>query len=221
MPAPARTERHGRRHLALIPSVRQARGPGLPWISPVVCAGSCTLASGGLGARRPAGLGVQCDRSLQPGTILPGAGPGGLAAFLGREGVTVVGFIALLSQETSRNSGRAGGVCRSARVRSRALNAPGATAQPDSGLELDLVLQNPRGRRCARPSRPLEARIAGAGAVAGVRRCFNRLTPWPTLPSSGFFAALAASGQSSTDYLALLRASHRPGRNLDQVMCAD
>ncbi|TWB90694.1 radical SAM/Cys-rich protein [Synechococcus sp. Ace-Pa] len=207
--SPSRTESMDDATLALIPSVLQARGLGCLDLT----GGAPELHPGFRGLVRAARrLGVQViDRCNL--TILLEPGQEDLAAFLAAEGVTVVASLPCYLKENVEKQ-RGGGVFARSIEGLRRLNALGY-GQPDSGLELDLVY-NPQGAALPPPQQALEADYRRVlwqeyGVV------FNRLYALANMPIQRFSAALAASGQLD-DYLALLRASHRPA-NLDQVMC--
>jgi len=148
--------------------------------------------------RRSASQVISIAANLGP--FLLRAGPGGSGCVPGAEGVTVAGFIALLSQRKRRRktAGRRRGFARAA---SRVCGGSRSGLRPGlNGLELDLVY-NRRAGALPRPSRPWRRLPAGAGQEYGVVSTGS--TP-ANMPISGWSAALAASGQLD-DYLALLR----------------
>jgi len=210
MPAPSRTESMGRRHPGADPVGAAGPWPGLPG-SHRWCAGAAPWLPGA-GARRPAARRAG-DRSLQPDHPA-GAGPGGsgCVSWPPKASRWWLHCPVYLKENVEKQAGRRR-VCPQHRGSAAAQRSGYGQLTAASSW---ISSTTRRGRRCPRPA-GLEADYP-AGAVAGVRRCFSTgSTPWPTCRSSGFSAALAASGQLD-DYLALLRASHRPA-NLDQVMC--
>ncbi|NQV09998.1 MAG: arsenosugar biosynthesis radical SAM protein ArsS [Cyanobacteria bacterium] len=207
--SPSRTESMDDATLALIPPVLQARG--LDCLD--LTGGAPELHPGFRGLVRAARrLGVQViDRCNL--TILLEPGQEDLAEFLAAEAVTVVASLPCYLKENVEKQ-RGSGVFARSIEGLRRLNALGY-GRSGSGLELDLVY-NPQGAVLPPPQQALEAdyrRVLWQEYGIG----FNRLYALANMPIQRFSAALAASGQLD-DYLALLRASHRPA-NLDQVMC--
>ncbi|ROR34899.1 arsenosugar biosynthesis radical SAM (seleno)protein ArsS [Inmirania thermothiophila] len=146
-------------------------------------------------------------------TILGEPGQEDLAEFLAAHRVEVVASLpCYLEENVDRQRGR--GVFARSIEGLRRLNALGY-GDPASGLVLNLVY-NPQGPVLPPPQAELEADYRRELLDRhGVR--FNRLLALANMPIQRFGSTLVSRGQFH-DYMALLRASHRP-ENLETVMC--
>lgn len=148
-------------------------------------------------------------------TILSEPGQDDLAEFLAEQRVEVVASLpCYLAENVDRQRGP--GVFDGSIRGLQKLNAVGY-GRPDSGLQLNLVF-NPQGPVLPPPQAALAAayreRLAGDYGIV-----FNDLFTLTNMPIQRFGSLLISKGQFN-DYLALLRAAHRP-ENLDHVMCRD
>ena len=148
-------------------------------------------------------------------TILSEPGQDDLAEFLAEQRVEVVASLpCYLAENVDRQRGP--GVFDGSIRGLQKLNAVGY-GRPDSGLQLNLVF-NPQGPVLPPPQAALAAayreRLAGDYGIV-----FNDLFTLTNMPIQRFGSRLISKGQFN-DYLALLRAAHRP-ENLDHVMCRD
>ncbi|MBL8398955.1 MAG: arsenosugar biosynthesis radical SAM protein ArsS [Candidatus Accumulibacter sp.] len=148
-------------------------------------------------------------------TILSEPGQDDLAEFLAENRVEIVASLpCYLAENVDRQRGP-GTFDGSIRGLQR-LNAVGY-GQPDSGLLLNLVF-NPQGPVLPPPQAVLAAayreRLTNDYGIF-----FNELFTLTNLPIQRFGSLLISKGQFN-EYLALLRAAHRP-ENVEQVMCRD
>jgi radical SAM/Cys-rich protein len=136
-----------------------------------------------------------------------------LAGFLAEQGVEVVASLPCYSQDNVDQQ-RGEGVFEKSIRALQALNALGY-GQSGSHLQLHLVY-NPQKAVLPPPQAALQAdyeRLLMANF--GIR--FNQLFTLANMPIQRFGSTLVSKGQFA-DYMALLRAAHRP-ENLDGVMC--
>ncbi|CAK6687153.1 hypothetical protein IFHNHDMJ_00142 [Synechococcus sp. CBW1107] len=206
---PSRTEMMDDASLALIPKVLAARRldtldltGGAPELHPRFR--ELVVAARQLGVR-------VIDRCNL--TILSEPGQGDLAAFLAKQGVTVVASLPCYSA-SNVDQQRGDGVFVRSIAGLRQLNALGY-GRPGSGLELHLVY-NPQGPVLPPPQARLEADYKRVLA-ADFGIVFNQLYALANMPIQRFAAVLRASGELEA-YQQRLRSSHREA-NLAQVMC--
>ncbi len=146
-------------------------------------------------------------------TILEEPGQEDLAEFLAAHGVEVVASLpCYLQDNVDRQRGK--GVFEASIRALRRLNALGY-GREDGALQLNLVY-NPQGPVLPPPQESLEADYKRhLDERYSVR--FNRLFTLTNMPIQRFGSMLVSKGQFG-DYMARLRAAHRP-ENLDGVMC--
>jgi radical SAM/Cys-rich protein len=147
-------------------------------------------------------------------TILSEPGQEDLAEFLAAHGVEIVASLPCYLEDNVDRQRGAGVFDRSVRALQR-LNALGYGR--DDGPPLSLVY-NPQGPSLPPPQQALEADYRRfLGERFGV--VFTRLYALANMPIARFGSTLVSKG-GFRDYMARLRAAHRP-ENLAQVMCRD
>jgi radical SAM/Cys-rich protein len=148
-------------------------------------------------------------------TILSEPGQEGLAEFLAAEGVEVTASLPCYLEDNVDKQRGKGVFDKSVRAL-QTLNALGYGRDPrDGGRPLSLVF-NPQGPALPPPQAALEADYRRLlGEQFGI--VFTRLLALANMPISRFGSTLISKGQFR-DYMATLRAAHRP-ENADAVMC--
>jgi radical SAM/Cys-rich protein len=148
-------------------------------------------------------------------TILFEPGQEDLASFLAAQQVEIVASLPCYLEDNVDKQRGSGVFDKSIRAL-QALNALGYGRSPsDGGLPLSLVF-NPQGPSLPPPQAALEADYRRMlGERFGI--VFTRLYALANMPIARFGSTLVSKGQFR-DYLATLRAAHRP-QNVDGVMC--